>query len=227
MLIPYLVWGVYTLRLRFRHHEEIGTLLECSTLVSLLVFYICEIALLRFWLNKTPVICVFAILGLAVSGAALYGPMIVSQLSQLVVNMLMPAARSETHEPQYGPAEALERQGDFEAAINEYMVIERIFPKETTPALRIAGNLMKLGRAEEAAPWFERSLQSQESPEKSLQITNRLCDIYCRQLDREDDAVMVLEQYLEKFPDAEYSESVQKRLARLKEKADQTADECF
>ncbi|NTV80676.1 MAG: hypothetical protein HGA24_04550, partial [Candidatus Aminicenantes bacterium] len=49
----------------------------------------------------------------------------------------MPGERSKTHEPQYAPAEALERDEDYDGALREYMVIARIFPKDPTALLRI------------------------------------------------------------------------------------------
>ena len=138
-------------------------------------------------------------------------------MSHILVDMVMPAGDTESFEPKYGPAEALERQGDYEGAIQEYYIIARIFPKDATTAIRIGDNFMKLGRTDEAAPWFERGLTMLNSSQKSLPITNRLCEIYLKHLDKPEEAPRLLAAYLEKYPDAEYADSVRERLKRLTE----------
>ncbi|MBI4559549.1 MAG: hypothetical protein HY706_18335 [Candidatus Hydrogenedentes bacterium] len=215
LLVPYFGWGVYTLRLRFRFHEELNPVVETTTLACLFVFYVFELALLSVWLEDNPVFLIFSVLGLVVSGAALYGSMAISLLSRVIVEMMMPSGHNSVAEPRYGPAEALERQGDFDGAVQEYMVIARIFPRDPTTAIRIGDNLMKLGRPQDAAPWFERGLANLNSPEKSLVVTNRLCEIYHRHLNRGDSATRVLQNYLEKFPTAEYAGTIRDRLRQL------------
>ena len=219
LLIPYFGWGIYTLRLRYRFHEDLAPALEGISLGVVALFYVCEVFLLKVSLGHMGVYLVFAILGLFVSGAALYGPMLISFLSRLLVDLIIPDERSKIHEPQYGLAEALERDGDYEAALGEYLVIARIFPKDAKVLVRVADNYAKLDRFEEAAQWFERAIKLLDLPEKSLAVTNRLCEIYSRQLDRPQDAVRVLEAYLDRFPEAEYAPAVRKRLERLKEPA--------
>ena len=220
LLVPYFGWGIYTLRLRFRYNEDLPFHLETATILALILFYAVELALLRTWLDRLPVQMLFAVLGLIVSGAALYGPMVVSLVSQALVDVVMPTARSGVSEPNYTPAEALERRGEYEGAVREYMVIARLFPKEATPAIRVGDNLAKLGRSREAAPWFERGLRLVGSPDRSLQIANRLFEIYSRQLDQPEQGVRVLEDYLERFPDADYADAVRQRLERARQTLD-------
>ena len=216
LLFLYLGWGVYTLRLRFRFHEELRPAVEAVTLALVALFYSLEMYLLKAYLGPMHVYLVFAVLGLFVSGAALYGPMFISLSSRLLVDMVMPAERSQTHEPQYQFAEALERDSDYEGAIQEYKVIARVFPRDADALMRVAENYAKLSQIEEAAGWFERALKQLDSAEKSLAVTNRLCEMYHRTLDRAQDAERVLEAYLDKFPEAEYASSVRQRLERLK-----------
>ncbi|HIJ66357.1 MAG TPA: hypothetical protein HPP77_10450 [Candidatus Hydrogenedentes bacterium] len=215
LFIPYIGWGVYTLRLRYRYHEDLPFALEGITVVAVIIFCVFEVQFMSAWMETNEVPFLFAILGLVVSGAALYGHMIVSMASQLLVDMVMPDDQRLANEPYYGPAEALERQGDYEGAAREYMVIARVFPKTPTAAIRAGDNLMKLGRPAEATPWFERALRYLDSPQHSLRIANRLFEVYYRDLEQPQEARRVLQNYLSKFPNAEYSDSVRRRLEDL------------
>jgi len=218
-LIPYFVWGLYTLRLRYRYHEELPLAAEAATLLALALFYIVEFYLLGVATRHMAVYYAFAVLGLTVSGAALYGHLLISLVSRLLVDTIMPAERAATREPQYAPAEALEREGDHEGALREYLVIARIFPREATAFLRIGNLYVELERPEDAVQWFERGLALLDSADRSLRIVNRLCAIYTRQLERPEDARRLLRGYLDKYPATEYAESVHKRLERLQEPA--------
>lgn len=219
LLIPFFGWGLYLLRLQLRFHEEPSQTVELATALGLVFFYAVEFALLKRWETASVPYFVFAILGLVVSGAALYGPMIISATARLIVDTMMPSDQTTVREPRYGPAEALERRGDYEGAVQEYMVIARIFPRDPTAAVRIGDNLMKLGRPEEAAPWFERGLKNLTAANRCLSVTNRLCDIYLRQLERREDAQRVLKNFLERFPESEYAPFVRERLNSLPELA--------
>jgi tetratricopeptide (TPR) repeat protein len=216
-LVPYVGWGFYTLRLRYRYHEELPLYTEAITVGVILVFYLVELYLLKWSLEEVPVFMMFAMLGLFVSGAALYGPLGVSLFSRLLVDLVMPAERSKTHEPRYSPAEALERQADYAGALSEYLVIARIFPRDATVLTRIGEMHMKLERPEEAVRWFERALVCIDSAEKSLNVTNRICTIYSRQLGSPHETLRLLAEYIEKYPDTPYAVSVRERLERLKE----------
>ncbi|MCX5771231.1 MAG: hypothetical protein NTZ09_13320, partial [Candidatus Hydrogenedentes bacterium] len=168
-------------------------------------------------LAAVPLFMIFAILGLFVSGAALYGPLGVSFFSRLLVDLVMPAERSKTHEPRYAPAEALERDCDYAGALNEYLVIARVFPRDPAVLARIGEIHMKIEQPQEAVRWFERALVCIDSAEKSLQVTNRLCTIYSRQLQSPLETQRLLAEYIGKFPDTPYAVSVRERLARLTE----------
>lgn len=216
-LVPYVGWGLYTLRLRYRYHEELPFHTEAITVGVILIFYLVELYLLKWSLAAVPVFMMFAMLGLFVSGAALYGPLAVSLFSRLLVDLVMPAERSKTREPRYSPAEALERQADYAGALNEYLVIARIFPRDATVLTRIGEMHMKLDQPQEAVRWFERALVCINSAEKSLNVTNRICAIYSRQLESPHETQRLLAEYVEKFPDTPYAVSVRERLARLRE----------
>lgn len=215
-LIPYVGWGIHTLRLRLRYHEDLPPSVEVFTLAGVTLFYIVEMFLLHAYLRRMPVLYAFAILGLFVSGAALYGPMAISLLSQLMVDSVMPKERSKTHEPNYAPAYALERQSDFEGALREYMVIARIFPKDPTPITHIAELEVHLSHPAEAARWFERAFDMLDSEEKCLHVVNRLYQLYVRELDNKAAAEAAMNRYLSRFPNAAHGESMRLRIERLR-----------
>lgn len=217
LLVPYFAWGIFTLRYRYRFHEELAPAVEMATLILVVIFFAVELNLLRTWMSGRPIQFIFVGLGLFVSGTALYGPMLVSLTSQLFVEMVMPAQTEDTGQPQFAPAEALEAMSDFEGAIQEYTVMARIYPNDPATSLRIADNLTKLDRYEESIDWFERALSRIDDPEKGLLVANRLAEIYLRRLERHEDAQRILKQYIERFPDADRTESVRARLARLAE----------
>ena len=217
LLIPYLLWGIYALRHTLLYKQEMRPRTEGITLVLLLLFFIFQHHLLKMWLYDSPLKYIAALMGLFASAVALYGPMAVSLSTHMLVDMMMPKGNYSVQVPQYSSGEAFERVGDYEGAVREYMTVARMFPKDPTAALRVGDNLAKAGDMDEAATWFERGLETLDSPEQSLSVTNRLFSMYSGQLAKPDKAREVLEKYLAKFPDAEYTESVRQRLNYLSE----------
>lgn len=215
LLIPYLLWGFYLLRERLVHRVELDRAVETFTVAALFFFFIFEFTLLRKWLGHNHLKLVFSVLGLTVSAAALYGPLLVSFISHFIVDLIMPTRRYGVSVPQYGVAEACELRGDFEAAAREFVAVSRMFPKETKAALRAASNYMKIDRPEDALPWFELALNASNSPEETLSIANRLHDIYLRKFDNRLAARNALQVFLRRFPDSEFADSVSQRLARF------------
>ena len=219
MMLPFFLWGIYTLRIRFRYHEEFAPKVEVFTLLGVVVFMGVEVVLLRTWMTDTPVLYLFTILGLCVATTALYGAMMVSLASHFMVDMVLPAEPEGMNAPHFAPAEALEHLGDYDAALQEYLVIARIFPKDAATAQRVGNCLIRLDRSGEAASAFERGLALQFDEEGSLKITNRLAEIYERRLDRPDEALRVLQVFIEKFPESQRVETIQSRMDRLRETA--------
>ena len=215
LLIPYFGWGIYTLRVRFAHHEEFAVRVEVATLLAVAFFVSLELKLFGVWMANMTLLYVFSALGLFVSTAALYGSMLVSVSSHLIVDIFMPVRQEDTYVPQFGPAEALESVGDFEGALNEYLVMARIFPKDGACALHVAETYAHLDDYAQAAHWFERGLGSMDDPDRYMRITNRLSDMYLNRLDSPDDSVRILEAYLEKFPDTDRGDSVRGRIERV------------
>ncbi|HPV38571.1 MAG TPA: tetratricopeptide repeat protein [Candidatus Hydrogenedentes bacterium] len=215
LLIPYLCWGVYLLKVRFQHQTELSVAGEAVTFLGLVVFFVVQFAVLSMWLSKSPVLFLLAVLGLLASLLALYGPMLMSLGSHVLVDAVMPSGAPLSHTPKYGAEEGFEQKGDYEAAAREYMAVARMFPKESRASLRAGDNLMKLDRPEEAVVWLKRGLHCLAEPEESLRVVNRIAEIYYRRLNRPEDAKEAFRGYLERFPDAEYADSVKRRLARL------------
>ena len=216
LLIPYFAWGVYTLVKRFQHHEELNPIVEIITVAALVVYYAIELALLRASLGPANVYLFLSAAGLFLSGLALYGHILVSLLSNLAVGVFMPTGRRDLNQPLYGAAEAREQQGDYEGAASEYRVIARTFPKDPKAAIRLGDVLVRLGRPEEAADWFEKGLANLDSPDESLSIAFRLSEIYDRELKRTEDAKQVLKRYLESYPETQFASSIEQRLERIK-----------
>lgn len=217
LLIPYLVWGIYLLRQRLLYNIELDRAIETFTVVFLILFFFFELTLMRMWLAGSPIKLVFAVLGLFVSALALYGPLMISFGSHLLIDLLMPTGRHDSSVPLYGAAEGFEERGDYEGAAREYMVLARKFPKDLRASLRAADNLAKLDMFEDAAPWFETAFSLAKTDEDALPIVNRLTDIYARRLEQPDDASEVLKEFLERFPQSAYAGSVKDRLNRFRQ----------
>lgn len=215
MVFAYLGGGVYALRLRYRFHQEFSAAAEAITLALVTLFLVIETYLLRRQMSDAPILHMFSLLGLVVSAAALYGPTFVSVVSRTLVDLLYPPEPAKTHEPRFQPANALERDGDFEGALREFIIIARTFPRDPAAILRCADLCITLERPAEAAAWYERAIPLISDPEQCLGATNRLCEIYQRTLTRPQDAVRILDVFLSRFAQSEYAESIQARRNRI------------
>lgn len=211
LLIPYLLWGEYTLRHRLQDGAEFRPVTEIITLALVGVFFVFQYALLREWLGKTPLYLFLALMGLALSGLILYGHMVVSLVSALLVDLVAPSA-DRLHEPNYLPGEACEANGDFEGAVREYLAVARIFPKDPKTAIRLGDNLAKLSKWEEAASWFEQGIENLDRGEQVLPIMFRLAEIYAGRLGRGAAAKALYEEFIRRFPDDPSVAIVQARI---------------
>ena len=215
LLIPYLTWGIFLLRQRLVYNVELDRAVETFTVAALIFFFIFEFSLLKVWLEHNPIKLVFSSMGLTASALALYGPLLISFGSHLIIDLIMPAGRFDPSVPQYGAAAGCEMRGDFEQAAREYAIVAKMFPRDAHAPLRAADNLMKLGQAERALPFFAQGLRNVRSSSEALRVSNRLFEIYQRQLEQPEKAKAVLESFLERFPDTEYAASVRMRLDRI------------
>ena len=215
LLVPYFAWGIYALRLKYQYHEELSLVVEAGTLLGLMAFYYVEFILLREALENNKVQFMVAVLGLVTSGAALYGHMAVSFSARLIVGAVVAGPDERDDRPRLGPAEALERQRDFEGALQEYYVIARTFPKDHTVHMRIAQLHVQLGRPEESLQWFHRAEKWATTEAAAFAVANRLSDVYARALKRHDDARATLSDFLDRFPGYRDAEGLRARIAGI------------
>jgi tetratricopeptide (TPR) repeat protein len=215
LLVPYFVWGFYTLNRRFRYHDEFSLAVEAGTLACLMIFFALEFFILRTWMmRESPLVYIFSLLGLFGSGAALYGHMAVSLGSRLMVGMIVPGPDEGNDQPRLGAAEGLERISDWEGAYNEYLVLARIYPKDAEVPLRAAEALVRMKREEEAITWFERALGRCSEADRGLHVLNRLTETLQHQGRREEGRAQ-LTTFLRRFPDGESAAIVRERLERF------------
>ncbi|PCJ65085.1 MAG: hypothetical protein COA73_02910 [Candidatus Hydrogenedentota bacterium] len=218
LLIPYIGWGVYTLRLRYVYHEELETLWEGCTLVLVGLFCGIEILLLRSLSGDSVAYYLFSVLGIFSATAALYGPMLVSLAAHMVVEMIHPDRLEDDTSPNFGPAESLEEMGDWEGALLEYTVFARIFPKNPEPVLKMADMMMELDRLENAARMFERGLFLLDDENREWKIINRLAGLYENQMDNPKEAIRVLNIHIDFYPESEIVDTIEQRIERLRNK---------
>jgi len=224
LLVPYFGWGIYALRLKYRFHEELSLGIEACTLLGLAVFYAVEIALLRETLAGNLPFYAFALLGLFASGAALYGHMAISFLSRIVVEILVPGHDAAPDRPRLGPAEALESQHDYDGALQEYLVVARIFPKDALVAMRVGGALMALERPQEAAGWYSRALQCADTEERAVGAVNRLIEVHGRRLGAAQEARTAVAELVKRWPGCKEAKALEEAVEQLATGGDRHVD---
>lgn len=217
LLLPFVSWGIYILRLQLTYREELETTAKWMTVAGVVIFFIIELNLLRVSLGTNSIDYFMTTLALILSTAALYGHLFVSIASQMAVDIIHPPQDHEPDTPDFAPAEALEEVGDYEGALNEYLVIARIFPKDPDPILKIADTYLLLDDLEQAIHFFEKGLAAVAAPDRAMRIANRLSAIYNRQLHKPEEAKRVLNDFLDRFPDSEHADNIHSRLKKMGE----------
>ncbi len=202
------VWSLYT---RFQRQEEWSLRVQIIVLMAVGLFYLVEATMLRIVLRDNVIHFIFALLGLLVAGLALYGHILVSVVSRLLVELLIPDNPANAATPRLGPAEALERQQDWEGALNEYYVLARIYPDNPLLYIRVANNLIRLNRDAEAVAWFERAITCMDLPENNLAVVRRLCDTL-ESLDQPEKAHEALRAFAERFAGHEAGKAISEML---------------
>lgn len=208
----FLAFGTWSLHKRFQKHEEWSLRNQMLVLLGVALFYLIEITTLRIVLHESVVQFIFALLGLLVAGLSLYGHILVSVISRLMVEFLIPDNPDAATTPRLGPAEALEQQEDWEGALNEYYILARIYPRNAMICVRAANNLLRLNRNEEAVAWFERAIKYTDKPEDNLILVRRLCDTL-ETLHQSERINEVLHCFAERFSGHESSRTITKELA--------------
>ncbi|MCK5861460.1 MAG: hypothetical protein KAH38_03180 [Candidatus Hydrogenedentes bacterium] len=206
-LFIFLVFGIWSLHKRFQKIEEWHLHTQLFILLGVVVFYWIEIPTLHIVLRESVIQFIFALLGLLIAGLALYGHIVVSVVSRLLVEILVPDNPAAEVQPRLGPAEALEQQQDWEGALNEYSVLSKIYPRNAMLSVRAANVLLKLNRNTEAALFFERAIKYTDKAEDNLMLVRRLCDVL-ELLGERDRINAVLRAFVERFPEHETSKSI-------------------
>jgi hypothetical protein len=217
LLVPYLGWGIYTLRLRYRFHSELESWAEWLTLVGVFAVNFAFLSVMKTDMGHNPGFFAFTMLAMLTTFAALYGPMLVSRISHSFVEFTHPDQIPEKIHPDFSPAESLEGIGDWDGALQEYTVLARIFPREPEPVLRMANTLIELNRFGEAASMMERGLSQLEDETRSLRLTYRLVSVCSEQLGDIDRSVVAIDSYIGTYPNSEKIEALEKRKNRLLE----------
>ncbi len=212
LLVPYFGWGVYALQLRYIRHHDWPIQVEAASLGGLIVFYALALPVLRTYLSETPAAFMFAMLGLLASGFALYGHMAISLTAKLVVDTITHSPDSAPNVPRLGPAEALERQRDYDGAYNEYLVLARIYPHDAAVKMRLADVCLHLKRAPEAADWFERVMQRKPTRDTYSMAAARLAELAAKELNDLPRARRAVQSYLDAHPTAPDCEAMKMRL---------------
>ncbi len=203
------------LRQRALGHGDAHPFIQAMALLIVIVFLIYQSSLLALWLKGDPLKYALGMGALAISAIVLYGRLFMSFFARILVNLLLPSGEDTHHGPDYNAAEACERKGDYSGAAREYLLAIRMFPKEPLARLHAAEMLLKLGRPQEAAERFEETLARMNDPAHSLRVAYRLVELYTRELGHPELAILVLREYVRRFPEAERIPSVRARLAQL------------
>ncbi len=220
LLIPFFGWGIYLLRRRFLYFEESTVTLEVLTVFFVGFFFWVETLVLRQALTGQLLLYLAAILGLSMAGFALYAHVFISLLSRVVVDMVAPGQDTAVDQPRFGPVDALERQGDYDAALGEYLVLARIYPRNVEVLSRTANIHVVLERPAEAAEWYLRARKRAVRADDALEAVNSLCRLYDNELALAEKAEYQLARFIRDFPDSPDVDIVRDRLSRRANKTD-------
>jgi len=214
LLVPFFGWAIYLLRRRFQYYEENSLALEVITAGALGIFLWIEVTILRYALDGQILLYLAAILGLSVSTFALYAHVIISLASRIVVDMVSPRGESAAYQPRFGPVDALEREEDYEGALQEYLVLARIYPRNFEVLSRTGRVQEILAQPEEAAVWYLRARKRASRADEALLAVNHLCALYDGKLGQPELADQQLALFIQDYPNSPDREIVVERLER-------------
>lgn len=214
LLVPFFGWAIYLLRRRFQYYEENSLALEVITAGALAIFLWIEVTILRYFLDGQMLLYLAAILGLSVSTFALYAHVLISLASRIVVDMVSPRGETAAYQPRFGPVDALEREEDYEGALQEYLVLARIYPRNFEVLSRTGRVQEILEQPEEAVVWYLRARKRASRADEALLAVNHLCALYDGKLARPELADEQLALFIQDYPDSPDREIVVERLER-------------
>ncbi len=211
----FLVFGVYSLHRRFKREQEWHTPVQALVLAFAVCCCALEIVSLRYVLREGTVYFVFSSLGMLMATAALYGHLAVSLAARLLTELVTPGGDSGADLPRMGPAEAHERMGRHDLALNEYLMLAKIYPDRPQILLRVAENLAKTGRAGEALAWYQRALPKLTNPAAQFSVVRRLWEIHASFLDQPEAARRVVEEFCARFPQSREARDAERLLENI------------
>lgn len=214
LLFPFFGWAIFLLRRRFQYSEENSLALEVLTAGALAVFFWIESLILDYSFGNQKLLYLFAMLGLCVSTFALYAHVLISLASRILVDMVSPRGETAAYQPRFGPVDALEREEDYEGALQEYLVLARIYPRNFEVLSRTGRVQEILGDFEESVTWYLRARKRASGADEALLAVNHLCSLYDTKLSQPEQADQLLIQFLQDFPNSPDREIVVERLER-------------
>lgn len=199
LLALFLGVGIWSLHGRFHRQEEWGVGRQLVLLGAVIVFCSLEIMTLRELMDDDIVLFIFSLLGLLVSGMALYGHLVISLLSRLLVELILPDHPATRDQPRLMPAEKLEKQGNWQGALEEYLILAHMYPGHGVVLSRITRNLIHQKRFMEALHWFERLIKHARRAEEASELLKQLITVFTEQRDLPSLRNTIL-LFLQRFP---------------------------
>lgn len=208
-------WGVFLLYQKWIKNYDYPFWLDLLSLIIMFVILGIELLQFRDWLRNYPLLYILSALGLFIAASALYSQSFISLITLIFLSIIHPGEESAPDVPRFGPAEILERQNDWEGALNEYFVLARIYPHHPSVHLRIANAYTKMKQPEEALHWLKKSLQYLKKEEDTYLIIARYCDI-AHDIGDIPSATEMMDYFLNQYPESMHSRSILERKKRIK-----------
>jgi hypothetical protein len=147
---------------------------------------------------------------------------VISLVSRILVDMVVPGESGGVDQPRFGPVESLERSEDFEGALKEYLVLARIYPRNYEVLSRTARVNQLLGQPGEAVAWYMRARKRAPGAREALAAVNHLCALYDGELSLPDETDRQLAWFMATYPDSPDASIVRDRLERRAIKSEVT-----
>ncbi|HOQ90589.1 MAG TPA: hypothetical protein PLX03_10670, partial [Candidatus Hydrogenedentes bacterium] len=161
---------------RFQRREEIPPMHEVAALGCALILGGLEMRFLREALERFPVYYVFSAIGVLITLSALYGHLVASLISRLLLEWITTGTESDIDRPLFGAGEACMRRGDYANAAREFTVLARLHPRDPAVFLRLGEALAHTGDHRRAVAAFLRCAQLESNSSRALHALRRATD---------------------------------------------------
>lgn len=204
----FLVVGVWLLHRRFALLEELSPRAQVVVVCWAALTCGIELIVLRGTLQRTPVLYIFTAIGFFVAAFALYGHVGVSLLSKLLVDTVFHPGDDGVERPRTGSAEALERLGNHEAAVREYLALARIYPGDPELWISAGGNFVQLGQPHEAVACFEKAIALLQSPGEAQLVFWRCAALLQRETNGPAKCAALADEFVRRFAGSREADTV-------------------